>query len=214
MPTLDAGSAATVLLRCDAVPVLNIGVRASGPFARRCKLVKPMWKQLLLLVLLPTMTAIAQDDPPSCMTPAYRQFDFWLGDWNVYRPDGRLAGTNRVTSEFGGCVLQEHYENASGYSGSSFNIYDAGRKRWHQTWVDTSGLLLELDGGLVDGSMVLAGETVGADGTVTRHRITWTPNADGTVRQLWESRAESDDAESDEWTVTFDGLYTRAAEPD
>ena len=164
-----------------------------------------MWKTLLLVVLLPAGAGMAQDDSASCTALEYRQFDFWLGDWEVRRPDGRLAGTNRVTSEFGGCVLQEHYDTERGYSGSSFNIYDAGRKRWHQTWVDTSGLLLELDGGLVDGSMILEGETVGPYGVVTRHRITWTPNADGSVRQLWESREGSD-----EWTVTFDGLYTRS----
>lgn len=164
-----------------------------------------MWKLLSLLVILPAGAGIAQDDPTNCTASVYRQFDFWLGDWDVHRPDGRLAGTNRVTSEFGGCVLQEHYDTERGYSGSSFNIYDAGRKRWHQTWVDTTGLLLELDGGLVDGSMVLAGETVGPDGDVTRHRITWTPNANGTVRQLWESQEGSDG-----WTVTFDGLYRRS----
>ena len=35
--------------------------------------------------------------------------------------------------------------------------------------------------------MVLEGQTTGAGAQVTRHRITWTPNADGSVRQFWES---------------------------
>lgn len=166
-----------------------------------------MSNRLLLLLSLAAGTGFAQQEAPPCSAAEYRQFDFWLGEWEVRRPDGQLAGTNRITQELGGCVLQEHYENDRGYRGSSFNIYDAGRKRWHQTWVDTTGLLLELDGGLVDGKMILEGETVGPDGTVTRHRITWTPNADGSVRQLWVS---SDD--SGGWTVTFDGRYTRLAE--
>jgi len=150
-----------------------------------------------------------------CDGPEYRAFDFWLGEWDVHRPDGSLAGTNRIESEYGGCVLHERYASASasgsGYRGESLNGYDPGRKVWHQTWVDNSGLLLLLEGGLEDGKMVLRGTTLAQDGTATRHRITWTPNvADGTVRQLWES---SEGAEGSAWTTAFDGLYRRKAEP-
>lgn len=154
-------------------------------------------------------SALAQSPPPSpCSSPEHRQFDFWLGEWEVRGPAGKVAGRNRITREFGDCVLREQYDTGRGYRGSSFNIYDAGRGRWHQTWVDSSGLLLQLDGGFVDGRMVMEGETVGTDGARTRHRITWTPNADGTVRQLWESTNAAG-----EWAVTFDGKYTRLAAP-
>jgi hypothetical protein len=44
-----------------------------------------------------------------CSDPAYRQFDFWLGEWEVRKPDGTLAGTNRISKEYGGCVLHERY---------------------------------------------------------------------------------------------------------
>lgn len=36
------------------------------------------------------------------------------------------------------------------------------------------------------------------------HRITWTPNADGSVRQQWKS-ADS----AGKWSTLFDGKYTR-----
>jgi hypothetical protein len=65
-------------------------------------------------------------------------------------------------------------------------------------------LLLVLEGGIRDGSMVLEGKTTDPDGRSTQHRITWTPSADGSVRQLWESS----DANG-EWAVAFDGRYTR-----
>ena len=45
-----------------------------------------------------------------------------------------------------------------------------------------------------------------ATGLLGRERIAWTPNADGTVRQLWES--SKDDGKT--WTVSFDGLYRKA----
>jgi hypothetical protein len=139
-----------------------------------------------------------------CEAPQYREFDFWLGTWQVHTPDGKLAGVNSITKEYKGCVLHERYDTGRGYSGESLNSYDAGRKVWHQSWVDTAGTLLLLEGGLRHGSMVLEGQTTGADARVTKHRITWTPNADGSVRQLWEST----DA-AGRWAVAFDGLYTR-----
>lgn len=139
-----------------------------------------------------------------CEGTAHRAFDFWLGTWNVHTPDGKLAGTNRIEREYGGCVLHERYDTGRGYSGESLNIYDAPRKVWHQTWVDTAGTLLLLEGGLREGRMVLEGRTLGADGATTKHRISWTPNADGSVRQLWEST----DAKG-QWGTAFDGRYTR-----
>ena len=38
-----------------------------------------------------------------------------------------------------------------------------------------------------------------------RHRIQWTPNQDGTVRQHWQTRPVGEP----EWKTVFDGLYTR-----
>lgn len=138
-----------------------------------------------------------------CDAPAHREFDFWLGEWQVRTPDGKLAGTNRIEREYGGCVLHERYTTGRGYSGESLNVYDAGRRVWHQTWVDSAGTLLVLEGALNGGRMVLEGRTTSTDGQSTLHRISWTPNPDGSVRQLWEST----DAKG-QWTVTFDGMYT------
>lgn len=149
-------------------------------------------------------SASAQAPAPACTSAEHRQFDFWLGEWNVHTESGKLAGTNSIKREIGGCVLHERYDTGRGYSGESFNIYDAPRKVWHQTWVDSGGLLLLLEGTLRDGKMILEGQTTGADGKVTKHRITWTPHADGSVRQFWESTGAAG-----EWTVAFDGRYTR-----
>jgi len=140
----------------------------------------------------------------ACDSLEHRAFDFWLGEWAVRTPDGKLAGVNRIAKEYDGCVIHERYDTGRGYSGESLNIYDAGRKTWHQTWVDTSGTLLLLEGGLRSGSMLLEGQTVGAEARAIKQRITWTPNADGSVRQLWEST----DAKG-QWSIVFDGTYKR-----
>lgn len=151
---------------------------------------------------------LAAAQPPSCDSSAHRAFDFWVGDWQVHAGNGKLAGSNTITRAHNGCVLRENYRTPGGYTGESINIYDASRKVWHQTWADSSGLLLLLEGGIKDGSMVLEGKGLMAGGGSMSHRITWTPNADGSVRQHWEST----DA-SGKWTTAFDGKYTRKSAP-
>ncbi len=150
-----------------------------------------------------SMPAMAQTSPSPCSSVEHRQFDFWLGEWQVRKPDGETAGVNRIESRHGGCVIHESYSTGRGYSGESLNTYDATRKVWHQTWVDNAGLLLMLEGRFNGKSMVLEGQTAGPE-KPTRQRISWTPKPDGSVRQLWES---SDDDHS--WTTVFDGLYVK-----
>ena len=176
---------------------------------------------LLVATLAPTRAAAAAQSvnapasaparaparAPSCQSPAYRQFDFWIGRWEVRGPAGRVAGTNHVERVLGGCALVEHWAGARQGSGTSLNFYDAADGRWHQTWVDNEGQPLYLSGGLRDGRMVLEGVTRGTDGRATRQRITWTPLAGGDVRQLWES--STDDGAT--WSVVFDGRYIRRA---
>ncbi len=161
----------------------------------------------LLAACLVASSAAAADappaapNPPPCSAPEHRQFDFWLGDWDVRGPAGKVVGRNQVTRLHGDCVVFESWTSANGkVTGSSFNLYDAQAKRWHQTWVDNTGSLLQLDGGLQDGRMVL----VSAPGA-TMNRITWTPLPDGHVRQLWETSSDRGAT----WTTAFDGNYEK-----
>ena len=159
-----------------------------------------------LVFVIATSTLQAAPVAPSapCAAPENRQFDFWIGDWRVFKPDGSFAGMNRISLEYGGCVIHEHYATGKGYSGESLNIYDPSRKVWHQTWVDSGGLLLTREGHWDGKSMVMEGSAPTPGGALAKQRITWTPNADGSVRQLWETA----DAKS-VWTVSFDGTYTK-----
>ena len=169
----------------------------------------------MAFALAPVDGAVAEDKPappstkpppPGCTAPEHRQFDFWLGDWTVREPSGKVVGENHLTSLHKGCVLYENWTGAGGFTGSSLNIYDAERRKWHQTWTDISGGLLRLDGELVDGKMVLAGASApDAQGTITLQRITWTPLPDSRVRQHWEASYDAGKT----WTTAFDGYYTK-----
>lgn len=130
-------------------------------------------------------------------------FDFWLGEWEVVGPLGRTLGTSSITSVFGTGALAEHWRGVGGVEGRSLNAYDRQRGVWHQTWVDSSGGLLMLDGGLVDGAMVLRGSDRDVDtGALLAQQITWSQETDG-VRQHWQTSAD----EGATWTTVFDGHY-------
>ncbi|MFN2565967.1 MAG: hypothetical protein ABR499_13305 [Gemmatimonadaceae bacterium] len=161
-----------------------------------CALPEAMWSQ-----------SAAGARPAPCARPEHRQFDFWIGEWDVTLPNGRTAGVNHIRPIHGGCALQEEWVGAGGATGTSLNAFDAATGRWHQTWVGSDGLLLQLDGGMKDGAMELVGVTVGANGARTLQRIRWTPlgGTPARVRQLWET--SSDDGRT--WSVAFDGLYRR-----
>jgi hypothetical protein len=152
-----------------------------------------------ILFLLLAMSLSAQTPPPSPPPPPpeSHQFDFWIGDWEVTNPAGKIAGVNKIEPMANGRGLLESWTGASGYSGKSLNAYNAKTKQWHQFWVGSDGGVLELKGGLdPKGNMVLAEAS---------NRITWTPNADGSVRQLWETTKDGGKT----WVVAFDGLYRK-----
>jgi hypothetical protein len=160
---------------------------------------------LLLGLLWGTIALHAQSNRPP-LPPVNHDFDFWAGDWEVTnQANGKIAGHNRIELKHDGRVLVENYTTPGAYTGMSVNAYDGQAKRWHQCWVDSAGGVLDLYGGLVEGKMVLTGETKQANGSPQLERITWTPNADGTVRQHWEQSADGGKT----WTSAFDGLYRR-----
>lgn len=155
-----------------------------------------------------THTAAAQSSgpPPACETPEHRQFDFWIGEWEVVDTAGTVLGTNRITRAMQGCVVHEHWTGARGMTGESFNLYRPGTGTWHQSWVDSSGSLLLLDGHVENGAMVLRGETPAPDGATRLHRISYSRLENGNVRQLWEMSTDGGAS----WTVAFDGRYRRS----
>ncbi|WP_286263567.1 hypothetical protein [Thalassotalea atypica] len=111
--------------------------------------------------------------------------------------------TSKISTINGGCTILEEYATPTGFIGKSLNIYDVTSDQWHQTWTDNTGSLLRLDGQFDGTSMVLTGNTIDKTGKTNLNRITWTPNQDGTVRQLWEISEDK----GKNWQVIFDGLY-------
>lgn len=159
-----------------------------------------------ILVLGWAALALAQPPrAPRCDGPEFRQFDFWVGDWNVTTADGRQAGTNLVTLEEDGCVVHEHWTGAGGSTGQSFNFYDRVKRQWRQLWIDNGGSVLDLVGSYGDGRMAFTGASTNRQGRAVANKLTFFKNPDGTVRQLWESSTDGGVT----WSVVFDGLYRK-----
>ena len=170
-------------------------------------LVAALASALRLHAVNPGPAALPRDAWPvagPCDTPGHRQFDFWVGEWTVTTSAGRPAGRNHIARVHGGCALSEQWVGASRTTGSSLSAYSPETGTWHQTWVDSDGLLLRLDGRLEGTCMVLRGRTV-ARGRATLHRITWTPESGARVRQHWETSADGGAT----WRTEFEGVYAR-----
>lgn len=168
----------------------------------------PLAATALLALLCMPSPAVGQDEvadapqPPPCSADEHHGFDFWLGEWSVENvATGDASARNRIRAIHDGCGVLEEYTNGA-YSGTSLNYYDAGTGRWHQSWVDNQGQGLRIAGGIENGAMVLRSEP-SAEGAV--HRVTWTPRADGSVRQHWQSTADGGAT----WSTVFDGIYRR-----
>ena len=155
-----------------------------------------------LMAAIPGFAALSLAAP--CAAPAYRQFDFWVGDWDVIdvqQPAVAVAHA-RVEVILDGCVLHEIYEARDGQTGESFSVYDASRQIWHQTWVTNSGQLLTIEGHLQGREMLLTGIDYLPDGKPRHVRGSWRQENDG-VREI---AARSTDGGAS-WVPWFDLLF-------
>lgn len=147
---------------------------------------------------IPTMS-------PSCSAPQYRQFDFWLGAWDLIGADGKKSAEDKVVTILGGCAIQENGSSADGLQRMSVSAYDSATRHWHQTMIDDGGAILQLEGEFADGKIVLVGQRPSQKekGVTLTHRIAWMPQPDHRVRKLWEYSNNSGRT----WRLVFDGTY-------
>ena len=148
--------------------------------------------------------------PPACAGPQHRQFDFWLGHWDVY-PTGKtkIVAHSLIEKLYSGCTIRENWMPLGRSGGGSLNMYEPADKRWHQTWHDSSNSRVEFDGGLAGNKMILTGFWAGVNGPGQDAliRMSYTPNPDGSVRQHGEQSTD----EGLTWQTNFDFTYKKSA---
>ena len=171
------------------------------------KFLYPILLQSLLILPFSISAQTGNSTPCPCCSEDHRAFDFWAGDWEVFKPDGTPAGSNHIIWLQDSCILQENWVSATkGYSGTSYNWFDKAENVWRQSWIDNQGGSLLLSGNPEGNKMVLSSRPLpdGKGGFVI-NRIIWANLPDGSVRQLWEVSAD----QGRTWTTAFDGLYKR-----
>ncbi|HET8923965.1 MAG TPA: hypothetical protein VFN26_13335 [Candidatus Acidoferrum sp.] len=152
---------------------------------------------------------VAKNQNPCAHTEENRQFDFWLGEWSVVSTQAETpAGESKIELILGDCVVQENWTSRGniGYSGKSYNIYNAALKRWEQYWVDNSGGSIFFYGGLKDGVMdYWTDEIPQPDGKKLKRHLQFIKQGRNQVRQF--SQGSNDNGKT--WFVEYDFTYNR-----
>ncbi len=144
--------------------------------------------------------------PPACATPEHRQFDYWVGYWDVYRTGtDTLVAHSLVERRYAGCAIRENWMPLTNQGGGSFSSWHPGTRQWRQLWVDVNNGWVEFTGGIVDGAMQLTGAWAGSgpngeNGTV---RMRYDRGEGGTVRQHGDVSLDNGRT----WTPSFDFTY-------
>jgi hypothetical protein len=154
----------------------------------------------MLLGLL-AQAAAAPAPPPACAAAEFHQLDFWVGRWDVY-PTGtqRLVAHSMIEPVYS-CGIRENWMPIGKPGGGSLSIYVPDAKHWEQFWIDSSGTRAFFTGGWTGSAMVISGKWGGP-----LVRMSYSKNADGSVRQLGEQSTD----EGRTWAASFDFTYRPA----
>lgn len=173
---------------------------------------KPRMKKLPLLLLSLFLIYQSAEAQLPCSGPEYRQFDFWLGEWEVFGKNGQKAGDSKVTLLLDSCVILEEWTSASvtrglRYAGKSFNTWNATTRQWQQTWVDNTGGSNEyLEGRFENNSIILLSRPFPlAKDTMAIRRITFINLSADKMRQHGEISKDKGIS----WSTEYDLEYRR-----
>lgn len=114
-----------------------------------------------------------------CSQPEQKQFDFWVGEWDLTWPGDKAGetsrGINSIKRVLDGCVVQENFNGGTAMHlrGTSVSLFDARSNKWKQTWVDNEGGYLDFVGEFKDGQMILQREAAKPDGTKVLQRMVY-----------------------------------------
>ena len=168
-------------------------------------------KKGIALVLFVFLYSVVFAQRP-CSDPIYRQFDFWIGEWEAFGVNGQKAGDSKVEMILDSCIVLENWTSATiikglRYAGKSYNTWNTGTKKWQQYWVDnTGGITTYFDGHYEDNKMIL--KTLSPQQPTDSFKIlkmTFYNLSPDKVRQHGESSADGGKT----WKTDFDLEYRR-----
>lgn len=150
--------------------------------------------------------AVMPSRPAGCAGAESRQFDFWLGEWDVSPGQSTVVVAESVIAAHDqGCVILENWRPFRNAHGHSINSYDATDGKWHQTWVDASGTRTEYSGSVdAEGVMRLDNLSPPRPGAPQgRQRMNLQRIDADTVRQWGEAYDEAQQSWNTTWAFTY-----------
>ena len=135
-----------------------------------------------------------------------KQFDFWLGDWNLtWGENGR--GRNVISKILDGKVIQEQFtslpdDDSTPLIGLSLSVFNGQTDQWQQTWVDNQGSYLDFKGGMVGDKMILSRMTV-IEGKPVQQRMVWDNIQTDVLDWSWERSDDGGQTWNVQWAIQY-----------
>ena len=165
---------------------------------------------ILLVLFLISYCLPAQRLP--CSGPQFRQFDFWIGDWDVFGKNGQKAGDSKISLILDSCIILEEWISANvqqglRYAGKSFNTWNSASKEWQQTWVDNTGNTTAYTHGKFEDKKIIFNTDPFpfSKDTIAVRRLTFFDLGKDKVRQLGEITKDKGAT----WATEYDLEYRR-----
>jgi hypothetical protein len=166
---------------------------------------------VLLALIALALQASSPPPPPACESAEHKQFDFWVGEWDVFRSDtNQLVARSLIEKLYGGCAIRENWMPLNGFgAGGSLNSYRPEEKHWRQVYTGSANGWADYVGGIMGKAMVIEGTQIMPTGKATPVKITYEPGADGSVVQTGYQSADGRVT----WQVNYQFVYRPAAAP-
>jgi len=189
-----------------------------------------MMRSYSILICL-ALTAFANARADVCSEPRDREFDFWIGEWDIENRQanpGNLTDPNlyptgaaiaRVSPAAGGCAIVELWEGELSWGrvlGFSLRSYDASAEKWTLllNWpapnAGVPGVFATREGGFRHGRGEFFNSSVGTDGKTRLSRFTFADINE--ERYRWDSAASVDGGVT--WQTSWIMEGTRRADAD
>jgi hypothetical protein len=167
---------------------------------------KFLFVSLLLTFLVSSV--VGQTPPKPCSTEQAKQFDFWVGTWDLEWTNAKGEkenGTNIINKILGGCVIEENFSTGgeNPYLGKSHSLFDEKSRIWKQTWVDSSGEYLDFVGEFKEGKMMLWREFTGNEGKKVKQRMIFSNIQKDSIQWNWESSQDDGKTWKTNWKIFY-----------
>jgi hypothetical protein len=148
------------------------------------------------------------DRPTPCSSAEARQFDFWIGEWDLSWPAEQAGGVegltqtgrNTISRLFGPCVIEENFTTDDGrFRGHSVSVFDEEAGLWRQTWVDSSGGYLVFTGSYGGDTMELRTEPTGN----VIQRMVFSAITQDSLEWAWQGSRDGGDTWDDLWNISY-----------